>query len=81
MKKTDPGQKELIDLLKQRQGDRQTASYAREIGISVSLIWSLYNGNRRLGIEASRTIANHFKDDPEMIAALTKYALGIDPNT
>jgi predicted transcriptional regulator len=71
---------ELMELIKQRQGDMSIEEFANKMGTRAATLYRQYNGERQLGIDALRRYAAYFRDqgDDEMIHALKSYALGFE---
>lgn len=72
---------ELMTMIKARQGEESTNSYAKRVGISEASLSRYYNAKREISIEAVRKFALFYlaEGDNEMLDALSSFALGI-PN-
>ncbi len=71
---------ELVELLKDRQGDLPTEVYANRMGIRGVTLWRYYTEQRGVSINAIRKMAHYFQmqNDEEMLRALAAYALDLD---
>lgn len=68
----------MIKLLKFRimnSEDHRITVWAKKLGLSQPVLWRWLKGEREVNLTGIRAIATHFRDDKEMIAALTDYAL------
>lgn len=53
------GSKQLVEALKEAQGDKTTVKFAEELGIPSSTLYTIYSGDRRPGRKTlSRIITN-----------------------
>lgn len=68
----------VLEILRQRQGERSLLRFAQETGLSAAKLYSYYTGEREAGLAGVRELARCFPRDVEMRAALIAYALGED---
>lgn len=72
---------QLVKMIKQRQGDMSMEEYANKVGLRGATLSRYYNEEREIGLTAIRKLALYHADDPEMLRALSSYALGMDPTS
>lgn len=73
--KKGEGRLNLIDKLKERQGDKSQMEFAAEIGISQGALSRIYSGDRTIGTKAARKIRQRF---PELAFDLASFLLADD---
>jgi hypothetical protein len=67
--------KEIIKMLKERQGDSTPEVYAPGIGIASNTLRAYYSGRRSIGAANARVLIGHFRamSDTEMADAIGLY--------
>jgi len=68
----------LIESLKEKQGDKTQVEFARELGISQSVLSRIYRSERRIGRRVAAKIAERF---PLMAFDLAGFLLAPDMTT
>lgn len=72
---------ELMQLIKDRQGETPSEVYANQIGIRGNTLHRYHIGDREIGLEALRKMFDFYRQrgDTEMLIALGAYAFRIQP--
>ena len=66
---------ELIQALRQKQGEMSQAGFARRLGVSASLLCLIYAGKRRIGEDVVRRIVRAY---PDLFWLATGYVMSKD---
>jgi uncharacterized protein (DUF2141 family) len=65
----------IIEMLRERQGERSIEVFAVNMGIASSTLRTYYKGTRSIGHENAKTMVAHFQElkDNEMAEAIRQY--------
>lgn len=71
---------DLVEFLKEEQGDESPEAFANKIGIRYASLYSYYNKTKTLGVKNARSMAQYYADKGEMdkVYLIASVLIGID---
>lgn len=71
---------DLVEFLKEEQGDESPEAFANKIGIRYASLYSYYKSKKELGVKNARSMAQYYKSKDQMdkVYLIASVLIGIE---